>query len=282
MILVSLMKLPDDVGQKLNILAAYPYLKGGFLSLLGANQSRLRLLVDSGAFTAYRGGKEIKLDDYCRFLETLPVCPWGYFMLDVIGEAEATLANYREMRRRGFEPIPIFTRGMALPILEEYFETSDVVGIGGLVHTPKNFAFINGIMEKVGERRVHLLGVSKMPIIKFYKPFSCDSSGWDQSRYGYFRLYMGYGQFVYIPREKCRAPLPTNIQQRLWSYGIDPIALSKESGWRGETSAQQLATYSGMLHFSLDIEVAIGTRYFLACAQSDAVGFLAAMERRPQ
>ena len=60
------------------------------------------LLIDSGAFTAWKANESISLDDYCRFIEKLPVTPWGYFQLDVVGDPDGTIRNYDEMRRRGF------------------------------------------------------------------------------------------------------------------------------------------------------------------------------------
>ena len=59
----------------------------------------------------------------------------------MIGDAKATVANYDEMRRRGFDPIPIFTRGSDPALLEYCYSTTDLVGVGGLV----DFAAIGGI-----------------------------------------------------------------------------------------------------------------------------------------
>lgn len=282
------MRLRDDGPPRLNVLVAYPYFKGSMTSLLGEHQGKLRVLIDSGAFTAFKSGNPIKLDDYCKFLENIPVKPWGYFMLDVIGQPDATMKNYREMLRRGFDPIPIFTRGTDIAVLEEYFQTSDIVGIGGLVRTPKNRGFVNGIMEPVAGRAVHLLGFSDIPFLKQYRPFSCDSSGWDQASYGQFRLYMGHGQFTYVKRDMCTKPLPLPIQQRLAHYGIDAPTLSKETGWRGDKSKgdfrrdgpRDKATCRGMIDFAFDMEERIKTKYFFASNTTAIRGLAAAMEWR--
>ena len=87
-----------------NVLVAYPYLCKMDVSTLSP-QEGVRLLVDCGAFTAYKSGKEIRLDDYCRFLESLPFKPFGYFSLDVIGDPDKTTRNYQIMLERVFKPI---------------------------------------------------------------------------------------------------------------------------------------------------------------------------------
>jgi len=68
---------------KLNLLFSYAYLNGTIINLL--NNKDINFLLDSGAFSAWKLKKEIKLDDYCKFVESLPFAPWKYFTLDVIG-----------------------------------------------------------------------------------------------------------------------------------------------------------------------------------------------------
>jgi len=148
------------------------------VKLLQENRDNVRFLLDSGAFTAWKAGKPIALDDYCRFIESLPFESWRYFMLDVIGDPAATMRNYETMLKRGFNPIPIFTRGEDPSVLDDYYKTSDLVAIGGLVGTPGNKGFVKGIMEKVGGRRVHWLGFFDCNFVKHYRPYSCDSSTW--------------------------------------------------------------------------------------------------------
>ncbi len=84
------MKLNDF---KLSCLAAYPYMSPPTVDMLNRNKDNLRFLLDSGAFTAWKAGKPIALDDYCKFLDTLPFKPWRYFTLDVIGDPKNTLKN---------------------------------------------------------------------------------------------------------------------------------------------------------------------------------------------
>lgn len=121
----------------LSVLVAYPYVKKDVVEALAAfeknNPGNLRLLLDSGAFTAWKSGNPIKLDDYCRFLETLPFKPWRYITLDVVGNAEETARNYEIMLERGFNPVPVFTPSESLSAIDDLYKTSDYIAAGGLV-----------------------------------------------------------------------------------------------------------------------------------------------------
>lgn len=200
---------PSDIGNgsqsfNLNILIAYPYLRGRALSILNelSREKNFKLLIDSGAFTAWKAGKSILLDDYCRFLETLPFIPWKYFTLDIVGDPGGSLANYQTMLRRGFNPIPVFTRGEDPSVLEEYYASSDVVGVGGLVQNQGAGGFVKGIMKHIGRRNVHWLGFTPIEFIRAYRPFSCDSTSWSSGlRFGVIPIYLGHGKFTSIQRK---------------------------------------------------------------------------------
>lgn len=181
----------------LNLLVAYPYAKPDVIELIRQNEGRIRFLLDSGAFTAWKAGKPIALDDYCRFLESLPIKPWRYFALDVIGDPHGTMKNYEMMLKRGFKPVPIFTRGEDPSVLEDYYKTSDVVGIGGLVGTQGNKGFVKGIMKLVNGRRVHWLGFSALAFVKHYRPYMLDCATWNTgASYAEPVVYMGGGKIA--------------------------------------------------------------------------------------
>lgn len=75
------------------------------------------IILDSGAYSAWRSGKPIDLDKYCDYL--LENAPWigSYVALDVINPgrpeeaAKASFDNYMHMRKRGLDPIPVFHVG---------------------------------------------------------------------------------------------------------------------------------------------------------------------------
>ena len=138
----------STIAPKLRVLVAFPYFKGAMGQLLAERADDVLLLIDSGAFTAWQAGETIALDDYCRFIETLPIKPWRYFQLDVVGNPDETVKNYDEMRRRGFDPIPIFTRGADPAILDYFYSQTDLVGVGGL-------PFVTLVEMRLGKRNEH-------------------------------------------------------------------------------------------------------------------------------
>lgn len=260
---------------KINLLVAYPYLKDNVIKQIKDNHQHIRFLLDSGAFTAWKSGNPIGIDDYCRFLDALPITPWRYFALDVIGDPAGTMRNYEIMLKRGYKPIPIFTRGEDVSVLEDYYKTSDVVGIGGLVGTPGNRAFVNGIMKKVGDRRVHWLGFTQLDFVKYYRPYMCDSSAWESgARYARLSLYLGNGKTKEITKMDFIKQPALNIRKAISRLGVDPKELGGESGWSGSRSANRITCARSGLSLSVDVERKIGTKMFLAAAKDLAVSLI--------
>jgi len=252
---------------RLNVLVAYPYMSTQVIDLLKGAGPALRFTLDSGAFTSWKAGKPIQLDDYCRFLEQLPIKPWRYFTLDVIGDPVGTQRNYETMLNRGFRPVPIFTRGEDPSVLDDFYKTSDVVGIGGLVGTPGSRGFVKGIMRHVGDRMVHWLGFTDLDFIKHYRPFMCDSSSWESgARYGALKLYMGQGQFKTIKKTQFEQRPEQPILERIKWLGVDPYSLAQVNSWHGGYSASRKLCARSAVAMSVDVERKLGTKLFLAIA----------------
>jgi hypothetical protein len=260
---------------RLNILVAYPYMNAQLIEALARIGPEMRFVLDSGAFTAWKAGKPIQLDDYCRFLHGLPIKPWRYFTLDVIGDPEGTLHNYETMLKRGFKPVPIFTRGEDPSVLDDYYKTSDVVGIGGLVGTPNNRGFVRGIMRHVGKRDVHWLGFTDLDFIKVFKPYMCDSSSWESgARYGGLKLYMGRGKFVTLKKTQFQDKPSQAVLDRIKQLGVDPYRLSNLGEWHGGPSASRTLCARSGVALSVDVERMTGTRQFLALTTAQALGLV--------
>lgn len=247
-------------------------MKSDVINILNQNKESVRFLLDSGAFTAWKSGKQIDLDSYCRFIESLPFKPWRYFNLDVIGDAHASFINYEKMLSRGLKPIPIFTRGEDIKMLDKYYETSDVVGIGGLVGTPGNKGFVKGIMSKVGDRKVHWLGFNPQAFIAHYKPYMCDSSSWSSAvRFASCKLYDKNGSWHHVTKKSFMTKPADVILSILNKYQIDPKRLSKSAEWKnsgkGSYALEEL-TYKSWTRYQLDLKSNLDVNFFLACANS--------------
>lgn len=259
--------------QKLNVLAAFPYLTDKMVSVLNERAPNIRFLCDSGAFTAFKQGKPIALDDYCRFLERLPFEPWRYFTLDVIGDGHATRANYAEMMRRGFKPVPVFTRGEDPAALDDYFATSDVVGLGGLAGTSQPPGpYLKWLWPQLAGRHVHVLGFSTMMWLKVLRPYSCDSSNWLYgTRYANVGVYVGKGNVRWINNAKFKQRPPDDVMTAIARLGFDPYLLQRQTSWNGGNSLVHWISAASWVALQLDVAKNVGTQFFLACAAADTI-----------
>lgn len=254
---------------KLNILVAIPYCDRQTLDFI-AKLPDCRFLLDSGAFTAWKAGNEMTLRDYCQFLDRMPFQPWRYFTLDKIGNAEGTRANFEQLLKGGHKPIPIFTRGENVDMLDYYYDHSDVVAIGGLVGTRGNKGFVKGIMEKIGQRQTHWLGFTQNDFLNHYKPFSADSSSWAGAvRYGRINLYLGRGRWMPVGKKDFLTMPSSAILKAFEEYGEDPARMARKEEWINSGKGDALLevmTCKSWTRFQIEVEELLGVKYFLACA----------------
>lgn len=174
---------------RLNILSALPYLDKRSVGY--AISHDFRLLVDSGAFTAFRQNKKIPLRSYFRAIDNIKSIAWRYVALDVIGDGPATVRNYELALEAGYKPIPVFTKGQPPEVLDHYAQTSDYVAFGGLVGSRGNAAYLNEMKGRVpAGMKVHLLGDVSKASLQDVRPYSADASSWSiGTRYGDVQVY---------------------------------------------------------------------------------------------
>lgn len=255
-------------------------MKVDVVKVLAENQDSIRFLLDSGAFTAWKAGKPIGLDSYCKFIESLPFKPWRYFNLDVIGNGEASFKNYEIMRARGFNPVPIFTRGENISMLDEYYKTSDVVGIGGLVGTKGNKGFVKGIMRVVGDRKVHWLGFNSQEFISHYKPYMCDSSSWSSSfRYASACVYDRDGRWLRFTKKQLALRPDQKLIELISDHEILPSRLANDAEWSNGNREKEFAietlTHRTWVKYQKDVFKKLGVNFFLACSTAGQVKLMA-------
>jgi hypothetical protein len=160
----------------MNHLISYAYLSS---YIQYAEQiSKLDILLDSGAFTAFKLNKEINLEEYCSFLKDPPFKIWKYFALDKIGDDKVTNSNLQIMLDKGLHPVPVFQRGQSIDKLYELIDKFPLVGIGGVAGTNDRNSYLKWILERkdINAQKLHLLGVMNLDILREYIPYSCDSS----------------------------------------------------------------------------------------------------------
>jgi hypothetical protein len=256
-------------------------MKPNVIQIIKDNQDNIRFVLDSGAFTAHASGKPIALDDYCRFLDSLDkmkLRPWRYFTLDVINDPKATMKNYEIMLARGFNPVPIFTRGESFDTLEQYYKYSDLVGLGGLMfgqNKNTKYQYLDRVLKFTAGRPVHILGTTELNILKRYRPYMCDSSTLESgARYSNLNLYLNNGIMKMITR-KSMFTRPSNIvMDTIRYYGFTAEQLLKNANWcGGESVIRTLGAYS-WAKLSLDVQKNLGTLMFLACTTKNFISIL--------
>jgi len=262
----------------LNILIAYPYYSKDCDDSLFAfsKDESVRFFLDSGAFTAWKSGKPITVDDYCRFLESIKYKPWRYLSLDVVGDPHMSMINYELMLKRGFNPVPIFTRGEDPSVIDEMYKTTDLVAIGGLVGTKKNKGFVKGVMPFFKGRNVHLLGFVNKAVMKTIRPYSCDSSSSHSSaRYGSVSIFnKKNGEWILCSRLDFASKPSPDLAELIRSYDVDPKDLAKSSNWIGLKSKALPLSFRSHIRASIAYERKLNVKYFLATNSSQYLNIL--------
>lgn len=270
---------------KLNVLVAFPYWSDGHTELFARQDpDSYRLIIDSGAFTAFNSGHTIELDEYCVFLDRLRkrIPKFNAVQLDVFGDPEGSYKNLQKMRDRGFNVMPVFTRGETLERLNEFYEFNDYLMFGGIVTGAKNKNYIKWFLNRNRGRKTHWLGFVDMDFIIHYKPYSVDSSSWlSAARFGNMHVYLGRGRLKTIGKpDFARAP-SKEILEALERHGLSQSeikALGQVSSWTGTSiteaadtisarkgTAQFITTCANVLR-SYDVERTIGTHIYLSAS----------------
>lgn len=175
-------------------LESYHYLNARVIERIRADG--VRVLLDSGAFSAYTKGVEIDLKQYCSFIEQYQdivhvedgaLCA---SVLDGIGDPLKTWQNQRTMEQLGVRPLPCFHYAEDERYLEWYISKYDYITIGGMVpiSTPQLKIWLDRIWEKYltdssGRPRlkVHGFGLTSVELMIRYPWYSVDSSTWVQA-----------------------------------------------------------------------------------------------------
>lgn len=183
-------------------------------------QGKVSLFIDSGAFSAWSKGVQIKLDEYIAFIkENIDIID-VYANLDVIGDAQATWKNQEIMEGQGLSPLPCFHYGEDFKWLKFYLDRGhDYIALGGMVPISSaalepwlNVVFSRHICGEDGMPlvKIHGFGLTSLPLMIRYPWYSVDSTSWVMtSRMG----------AVYVPR----------FRSGEWIYNENPWKVSVSS-----------------------------------------------------
>lgn len=155
----------------------------------------IKVFLDSGAFSALTQGVTIDLGKFCDYCHRNADIIEMVSVLDVIDfddpkrAAKLSFRNLEEMWRRGVKALPCYHQGEPIEVLEHYVKNYDYITIGGLVGTSAET--LRRWLDLIWERcivdgdgnlktRVHLFGITSLPLMRRYNATSFDSSTWVQ------------------------------------------------------------------------------------------------------
>ncbi len=156
-------------------------------------KTRIRVMIDSGAFSAYNLGKSIDLDAYCTWLHENMGWIDSYINLDKLDPhnledgARQGWENYRHMRRRGLRPIPVLHAGENVDWLHRYLDDgADYVALAAVAFIPKKHtdawyaAVWDHLVTADGSPavKVHALGEGRVESMIAFPWKSVDTASW--------------------------------------------------------------------------------------------------------
>ena len=137
------------------------------------------VMLDSGAFSAFRYGETIDILEYCEFIEHNRERVDLYVNLDVIGDATVSMANLNLMESRGLSPIPVFHHGEDFDVLRRMCDRYPLVGLGGMVprSRPRMFEWLSAIFDRF-PHEYHGFGIGDVSLISTFPFHSVDNTTW--------------------------------------------------------------------------------------------------------
>lgn len=135
-------------------------------------------MLDSGAFSAWKSGYEIDIDD---LIKESKEGGWDETVaLDVIGDYEGSKKNAQYMASRGSNAFPVFHYGEPWSLLEEYCERYDKVGISCRFGepVPASTAWVENCFAKFWPHKFHSFGWVGNDILRRVPFHSADTASW--------------------------------------------------------------------------------------------------------
>ena len=145
----------------------------------------VRVMLDSGAFSAKTRGAAIDLGAYCAYVERNRPALAAYFNLDVIGDPAGSQRNLEEMRRRGLDPLPVYhVNAEGVDVLHGILaDGGHYIALGGMasdrVTRAERQAALDAcwrVIERHWPVQVHGLGVMAQWALERYPWYSVDGS----------------------------------------------------------------------------------------------------------
>lgn len=213
----------------------------------------INLMIDSGAFTKFnaKGSYDfITLDNYCDYLQKYGAAAEKYVMLDVVGNAAQSKANYEIMVQRGLRPMFVATMfDKDFDYIKSTYAINENICVAGGVTTkgPWMIKRFQDVYYKTGEQaKIHGLGYVTMPNMFRLPLTSVDSSSWKSGRrYGNGNIWLGKGRKLQINWQdylRHGKKLETELKTALDKVCITPQMYFTEKYHRGINGIEQFLT----------------------------------------
>lgn len=230
------------------------------------------VLLDSGAFTAHNSGREVSLDEYCGFLDLNSDHIFRYIALDVIGDPVKSEENLKAMLKAGYKPAPVHVLGDDQRRMDELFEMSDFVCLGGLLRPGRGHAakpYLKAKMDWAAGRPVHWLGFVRVDLFRSFRPESCDSSSWTGcERFGRIMVYLGAGRWLRCTHKERATLFASRVaMQHVKKVGYTARHLDDPGMWRNTCdppkNAAKNITADSWVRYVIDLYRRFGVRVFM-------------------
>ncbi len=181
-------------------LESYAYLSDSKMEMLEERIGDFTIMLDSGAYTASLSGKNIDIDDYIAFIQRwkhhIKRDKKGYpivVALDVIGNAKKSMRNWKYMRDKGIDCIPVFHTGSDTDkVMRLYTENYHYIGLSrthaGSGEKTKPIPVFDSVWRKYlcddngdATHYVHGFACTDPKIMRRYPWESVDSSTWQMA-----------------------------------------------------------------------------------------------------
>lgn len=233
-----------------NLLISYFYANDAIMNSLAelVKNGEANVMIDSGAFSSHTLGKEINLDEYCKFLEKYSWMAEKYVTLDCVGDENKTKKNYETMLARGFNPMYVVTTTENdFDYLRAAVENNrDICVAGGTAIRSKwmDKRFQDVYRETSGKARIHGLGYVNRKSMFNLPITSVDSSSFNAcQRYGGLFYFQG-SEIKKINKYSINKSLV--FRNELYQVGVKDL---KSSDFRGGYSIQNLISYKAWIKY---------------------------------
>lgn len=199
----------------------------------------MRLVADSGAYSALSLGKTIDVEAFAQWARDVREHVAWVASLDAIGDAAGTWVNWQRLRELGVESVPTVHYGADPRELDRYAEHGvDFVGLGGMVGRKSEparlmrwaLAMMRYARDTHPAMRFHGWGVTHPLLVRNLPWYSIDSSGFGSGyRYGRLNLFdPDTGKLVGATLDGRGAFKVGALLRR--HYSVEPAAVATSSG----------------------------------------------------